>query len=137
MNKKFFSGKIFISAVIYFLSVNYIDGQDNGDQKFIGNWITGYNTENSLKIGPSYYRIALVIAEEGGILITRMKSPDGNAFNVTADETEIDGKSIKISFNSIKAVYEGELNDTSNQIGGLFTLMGKNFSLSFKKIRVD
>ena len=137
MKKNFLSKKIFIILLIsscVFSNMAY--AQEDDSKKFIGKWITGLNFENSLKIGEENVRIVLSIVDEGGILMTKMTSPDSDLFNALAEETEISKDKIRISFGSIKTEYLGTIKNNI-QLSGRLTVMGKTFSLSLKKVRAD
>lgn len=137
MKRNFLSGKVFIVLLIggcVFSNMAY--GQEDDSKKFIGKWITGLNFENSLRIGEENVRIALSIADEGGVLITKITSPDSDLFNAVAEETEISEDKIRISFGNIKTEYHGTIKNNI-QLSGRLTVMGKTFSLSLKKVRTD
>ncbi|MCX6175157.1 MAG: hypothetical protein NTZ27_10425 [Ignavibacteriales bacterium] len=139
MTKYFSLFKIFLFAAIIYLSVlnGYSLAQENTDKLFIGKWVTGPNRENTLDIDGNLYRISFSIEDVGGILVTRMESPDADVFNLTAAETIVDGYKVKIYFKEIDSLFKGELSSRKIELNGTFVMGRKYISISFRKIRTE
>jgi len=79
-------------------------------------------------------RFEFDIVLDNGNLKAEMKSPDSNIFWMDADEVEVTDDTIKLSFNAIKGIFLGTLNDDKTQIVGSLNFLGRMIPMGLEKV---
>lgn len=139
-NQKLINSLQILIVLALLLSNISIRAQEQNIEKFAGNWERGDVTFSSYK--PTlvaadkndYLRLEFAITVDNGNLKAKMKSPDSNVLWMDADDVVAANDTIKLSFNAIKGIFLGVLNEDKTQIVGSLNFLGKMIPMGLEKV---
>jgi len=116
--------RIVITFILsFFLFVTNIFAQD-----YSGDWY------GKIAVQSQELRINFHITKTDSIYVTKMDSPDQNAFNIATDKTSVDEKGITISIKSMMLSFTGKLQ--KDTIKGTFSQSGMDLPLNLSHQKI-